>query len=66
VKTKDGFREFGILKATTVRQEFRVLNVAVRKKFLPANPCAGVEFPVSIRPHYVTWPEQANVRIPCA
>ena len=35
VKTKDGFRELGILKATTVHQEFRVLrralNVAVRK-----------------------------------
>jgi integrase len=66
VKTKDGFRELGILKATTVHQEFRVLrralNVAVRKKFLPANPCAGVEFPVSIRglfrSHYVTWSEQ--------
>jgi integrase len=66
VKTKDGFRELGLLKATTVHQEFRVLrralNVAVRKKFLPANPCAGVEFPVSIRglfrPHYVTWSEQ--------
>ena len=31
----------------------------MRKRFLPANPCAGVEFPVSIRglfqPHYVTW-----------
>jgi len=52
--------------ATTVHQEFRVLrralNVAVRKKFLSGNPCAGVEFPVSIRglfrPHYVTWSEQ--------
>ena len=37
VKTKGGFRELGILKATTVHQEFRVLrralNVAVRKKF---------------------------------
>ena len=69
VKTKDGFRELGILKATTVHQEFRVLrralNVAVRKKFLPANPCAGVEFPVSIRglfrPHYVTWSEQQMI-----
>jgi hypothetical protein len=42
VKTKDRFRELGILKATTVHQEFRVLrralNVAVRKKLLPANP----------------------------
>ncbi len=69
VKTRDGFRELGILKATTVHQEFRVLrralNVAVRKKLLPANPCAGVEFPVSIRglfrPHYVTWSEQQMI-----
>jgi integrase len=69
VKTKGGFRELGILKATTVHQEFRVLrralNVAVRKKFLPANPCSGVEFPVSIRglfrPHYVTWSEQQMI-----
>jgi integrase len=69
VKTKDGFRELTIPKATTVHQEFRVLrralNVAVRKRFLPANPCAGVEFPVSIRglfrPHYVTWSEQQRI-----
>jgi integrase len=69
VKTKGGFRELGILKATTVHQEFRVLrralNVAVRKKFLPANPCSGVEFPVSIRglfrPHYVAWSEQQMI-----
>ena len=43
----------------------RALNVAVRKKFLPANPCSGVEFPVSIRglfrPHYVTWSEQQMI-----
>jgi len=69
VKTKDGFRELGILKATTVHQEFRVLrralNVAVRKKLLRVNPCAGVEFPVSVRglfrPHYVTWSEQRMI-----
>jgi len=69
VKTKGGFRELGILKATTVHQEFRVLrralNVAVRKKFLPTNPCSGVEFPVSIRglfrPHYVTWSKQQMI-----
>lgn len=40
-------------------------NVAVRKKFLPSSPCAGVEFPVSIRslfrPHYVTWSEQQMI-----
>jgi len=39
-----------------------MLNVAVRKRLLPANPCAGVEFPVAVkglfRPHYVTWSEQ--------
>jgi integrase len=39
--------------------------VAVRKKFLAANPCAGVEFPVSIRalfrPHCVTWSEQQMI-----
>jgi integrase len=66
VKIRGGFRELGILKATTVHQEFRVLrralNVAVRKKFLPANPCSGVEFPVTIRglfrPHFVKWLEQ--------
>ena len=54
------------VKATTVHQEFRVLrrvfSVAVKKKLLAANPCAGVEFPVSVkglfRPHYVTWSEQ--------
>jgi hypothetical protein len=32
-----------------------MLNVAVRKKFLFANPCAGVEFPARVeglfRPH---------------
>ena len=69
VKTKEGYRELGLLKATTVHQEFRVLrrslNVAVRKKLLPMNPCAGVEFPVSIRglfrPHYVTWSEQQMI-----
>ncbi len=69
VKTKEGYRELGILKATTVHQEFRVLrrslNVAVRKKLLPTNPCAGVEFPVSIRglfrPHYIAWSEQQMI-----
>jgi len=69
VKTREGYRELGLLKATTVHQEFRVLrrslNVAVRKKLLPANPCGGVEFPVSIRglfrPHYVTWSEQQMI-----
>ena len=64
-----GVVERGLLKPTTVHQEFRVLrrmlNVAVRKKLLPANPCAGVEFPVAVkglfRPHYVTWSEQQQI-----
>jgi hypothetical protein len=69
VKSKDGFVQKGILKATTVHQELRVLrrmlNVAVRKKFLFANPCAGVEFPARVdglfRPHYVSWSEQQMI-----
>ena len=43
----------------------RILNVAVRKKLLPANPCAGVEFPVAVkglfRPHYMGWSEQQQI-----
>ncbi len=39
-----------------------MLNVAVRKKLLPSDPCAGMEFPVTVkglfRPHYVSWSEQ--------
>jgi integrase len=69
VKTKAGFVAKQVLKATTVHQELRVLrrmlNVAVRKKFLFANPCAGVEFPARVdglfRPHYVTWSEQQKI-----
>jgi len=69
VKLASGYREKGILKPTTVHQEFRVLrrmlNVAVRKKLLAANPCSGVEFPVVVkglfRPHYVTWSEQERI-----
>jgi integrase len=68
-KLTEGYREHGILKASTVHQEFRVLrrmlNVAVRKKLLPVNPCASVEFPVAVkglfRPHYVTWSEQRTI-----
>jgi len=58
-----------VLKATTVHQELRVLrrmlNVAVRKKLLFTNPCAGVEFPARVnglfRPHYITWSEQQKI-----
>lgn len=67
--TLDGFIEFGPLKPATVHQEFRVLrrmlNVAVRKRLLPANPCWGVEFPVRVkglfRPHYMSWSEQQKI-----
>jgi hypothetical protein len=66
---KSGLAELGILQPTTAHQEFRVLrrilNVAVRKKLCPANPCAGVEFPVRLkglfRPHYMTWSEQGKI-----
>ena len=58
-----------MLKPSTVHQELRVLrrilNVAVRKKLLPANPCWGVEFPGDgeglFRPHYVSWSEQQRI-----
>ncbi|MGA8273611.1 MAG: tyrosine-type recombinase/integrase [Candidatus Sulfotelmatobacter sp.] len=69
VRVARGYREKGIIKPTTVHQEFRVLrrmlNVAVRKKILAANPCSGVEFPVAVkglfRPHYVVWSEQERI-----
>src|SRR5438874_12756282 len=71
VKTGEGFVEKGTLEATTVHQELRVLrrmlNVAVRKKFLFANLCAGVEFPARVdglfRPHYMAWSEQQKIEI---
>jgi len=50
VHRKEGVVELGILKASTVHQEFRVLrrvfSVAVRKKLCPANPCSAVRAPV--------------------
>ena len=69
IKSSLGFREKGVLQPATVHQEFRVLrrvlNVAVRKKLLAANPCSGVEFPVRVkglfRPHYVSWSEQKPI-----
>jgi integrase len=69
IRFTGGYREKGRLKSSTVHQEFRVLrrmlNVAVRKKLLAANPCSGVEFPVTVkglfRPHYVTWSEQERI-----
>ena len=67
--TLGGFIELGSVKPPTVHQEFRVLrrmlNVAVRKRLLPANPCWGVEFPVRVkgmfRPHYMPWSEQQKI-----
>ena len=69
VRRKGGTVELGTLKPATVHQEFRVLrrmfSVAVKKKVCPANPCAGVEFPVILkglfRPHYMTWSEQMKI-----
>jgi integrase len=70
-KLTGGYREHGILKSSTVHQEFRVLrrmlSVAVQKKLLPANPCSGVEFPVAVkglfRPNYVSWSEQRTIEV---
>jgi integrase len=69
ISTSLGFVEHGLVKPATVHQEFRILqrmfNVAVRKKFLAANPCSGFEFPVRVkglfRPHYMSWTEQEKI-----
>jgi integrase len=69
IRLGKGYREEGLLKATTVHQEMRVLrrmlNIAVRRRLLTSNPCAMVEFPVALkgmfRPHYVTWTEQQQI-----
>lgn len=69
VTRSEGKVKKGLVKPSTVHQEFRVLrrmlNIAVRKKLLVANPCSGVEFPVRVkglfRPHYTTWSEQQKI-----
>jgi len=70
IKTRLGYREGRrMVKPTTVHQELRVLrrmlNVAVRKRLIPSNPCSGVEFSVALkglfRPHYVSWSEQQRI-----
>ena len=69
VRTANGIIQKDRLKPATVHQELRVLrrmlNVAVRKKLLPANPCSGVGFPVRVkglfRPHYMAWSEQQRI-----
>jgi hypothetical protein len=52
IPTGFGFRFGDKLKPKTVHHEFavlrRLLNVAVKKKKLAANPCDGVEFPASL------------------
>ena len=71
VRTRLGYRELGLVKPATVHQEFRVLrrvlNVAVKKKFVAANPCNSAEFPVRInglfRPHYMSWSEQQRIEL---
>jgi integrase len=69
IKAKLGYKQLGAIRPATIHQEFRVLrrmlNVAVRKMLLPANPCSSVEFPVAVkglfRPHYVKWSEQLRI-----
>jgi integrase len=71
ITTTAGVVEKDRLKPATVHQELRVLrrmlNVAVHKKLLPANPCSGVEFPVKVkglfRPHYMGWSEQQRIEL---
>lgn len=74
IHTKLGVVSRGTLKPATVHQEFRILrrilNVAVKKKRLSANPCNGVEFPVPAgrqtrKPHYMTASEQERIEL-CA
>src|SRR6202140_1854234 len=63
VRTTAGFIERGELKPATVHQELRVLrrmlNIAVRKKLLPSNPCAGGAFPPAgegvFWPRHISW-----------
>jgi integrase len=72
IHTKFGLIRRGKIKPATVHQEFRVLrrmlNVAIRQKKLEVNPCAMVEFPVSVKnstrkPHYMTSSEQERIEL---
>ena len=62
IQSSGGIRQKDRLKPSTVHQELRLLrrmlNVAVRRRLLLANPCAGVEFPIKVvgmfRPHYMS------------
>lgn len=70
IKTHYGYQQANKLKPATVHKEFRVLrhilNVAVQRRMLVANPCLGLEFPVRLagttrKPHYVTASEQERI-----
>lgn len=70
IHTKRGIEYRGKLRPATVHQEFRVLshmlNVAIKQKPLPDNPCCAVEFPVPVakstrKPHFMTASEQARI-----
>jgi Phage integrase SAM-like domain len=70
-RTAEGVIQKDRLKPATVHQELRVLrrilNVAIRKRLLPANPCSAVEFPVKVKGMFVrivTWSEQLAHRVP--
>jgi integrase len=70
IQTKLGTRYGDPVKPSTVHQEFRILtrifNVGIKQKWLAANPCNAVEFPVSVsnstrKPHYMTASEQTKI-----
>ena len=70
ISTGFGYRLGDKLKPKTVHHEFavlrRLLNVAVKKKKLAANPCDGVEFPASLtvgvgRPYILPREEQRRI-----
>ena len=75
IPTGFGLRLGDKLKPKTVHHEFavlrRLLNVAVKKKKLAANPCDGVEFPVSLtvgvgRPYILQREEQRRIEFVAA
>ena len=70
IKSKLKTYEKGTLKPSTVHREYRVLsrilNVAVQKRRIVANPCQGADFPVRLagstrKPHYLTATEQERI-----
>jgi integrase len=70
IPTRFGYRFGDKLKPKSVHHEFavlrRLLNVAVKKKKLAANPCDGVEFPASLtfgvgRPYILPREEQRRI-----